>query len=62
MSTPQHLLPESCYVCGKGKHDDNDDHNYWSNADAARYFRSEWMAADLTYSPEAAYVEEHRPY
>lgn len=56
--TPRHLRPGNCYVCGSEPHADRD-HKFWSNADAARDFRSE---SRVDYSPEAAYVAEYRPY
>ena len=43
---PRHLMPQSCYVCGRDPHgatftDTGKGHDYWSNADAAAYFAAE---------------------
>jgi hypothetical protein len=53
-TTPRHLLPTSCYVCGGDKHSDNRDHNYWSNADARREFKSQPQGT-LPERPEGFY-------
>lgn len=61
---PAHLAPDACYVCGHGEHEDTTPaggHRYWSNRDAAREFR-EADTGRVARSPEAAYVEEYRPY
>jgi hypothetical protein len=65
---PAHLRPESCYVCGGTEHPPVEGgHAYWSNADAAAYFRAEDRGRSVRYSdgttsPEANYVNQHRPY
>lgn len=41
MSTPRHLLPENCYICGEPEHAPTDMHGFWSNADAWREFAAE---------------------
>lgn len=60
-NTPNHLAPESCFVCGyrKGQHTDADGHAFWSNADAAKDFAAQPQA---DFDAEARYVEEYRPY
>ena len=65
-STPAHLRPEACYVCGGGEHTDGE-HTYWSNEAAARELtpddRVQAVGSDgETYDPAAAYVAEHRSY
>lgn len=54
----KHLAPENCYVCGGEPHADTD-HRFWSNQDAAAEFTRE---PEPDYSPEAEYVNQHRPY
>lgn len=71
-STPEHLLPDHCYVCGCQNHGDTftrtgEGHNFCSNADAERHFKDEAPHQSVRYSsgattPEAAYVAEYRPY
>ena len=66
-TTPTHLLPDSCYVCGGRPHADQpitptSGHNYWPNADAAAYFRREDARHQPAETPEARYVRQHRPY
>lgn len=40
--TPRHLLPENCYMCGHAPHAQTPTgHAFWSNADAAAYFKAE---------------------
>lgn len=57
-----HLAPENCYVCGGEPHGDGtapSGHKFWSNKDAAEAFAREPIP---NYSPEAAYINQHRPY
>lgn len=64
-TTPRHLRPENCYVCGGEPHADRSEHNFWSNVDAAAHFAAEGrrMAAPVystgARTPEAAYVDQH---
>lgn len=60
-TTPKHLAPENCYVCGysEEQHTGNTQHTFWSNADAAKYFAKQPQANS---NAEARYVEEYRPY
>lgn len=67
-TTPAHLAPENCYVCGGEPHEDTATagHAFWSNADATKHFTQQ---RPLTHhypggetSPAAAYVAQHRPY
>lgn len=62
MSTPTHLLPENCYVCGapEAAHVYSD-HKFWSNADALVVVRAD-RRMRLAHSREARYVAEYRPY
>lgn len=65
-ATPAHLAPENCYICGAKPHPDGDPaqdgHHFWSNSDAAADFAEQDRQNRSTYSPEVAYVAEHRPY
>jgi hypothetical protein len=64
MSTPTHLRPESCHVCGHGPHRDgtaDGGHAYWSIAEADREIRRV-TALESRYNREAAFVAQHRPY
>lgn len=57
-AVPAHLLPTACYVCGGQPHPTTPLHAYWSNAQAA----VDLAEPQTAYSPEAAYVAQHRPY
>lgn len=67
-TTPAHLAPENCYICGGAPHDDtaNAGHTFWSNTDAAKHFARDRQTTHVypggETSPEAAYVAQHRPY
>lgn len=67
-TTPEHLAPENCYICGWPPHADTapDGHNFWSNAAATEHFAQEPQITPVYpgghTSPEAAYVAQHRPY
>lgn len=61
-TTPAHLLPSACYVCGHAEHEDTTLHRYWSNAAALAEAREHDAKVRLARTPEAAYVAEHRPY
>jgi len=67
-TTPQHLTPENCYICGWPPHADTDPagHTFCSNAAAAEHFTKEPPVTHMypggQTSPEAAYVAQHRPY
>lgn len=39
-TTPAHLAPENCYICGCEPHEDTATagHTFWSNADATKHF------------------------
>lgn len=56
---PAHQHPDACYVCGHKSHPETT-HRFWSNADAAVEFAA--LDAGRHWSPEAAYVAQHRPY
>lgn len=63
---PEHLRPDSCYICGGAKHPETD-HAFWSNTDAEKEFREAYprrgrYSYNEADTPEAAYVAEHRPY
>lgn len=65
MTTSTHLAPDHCYVCGHEAHSDTTPtggHRFWPNAAAAVEFVTEGRKQRTTYSPEAAYVAQHRPY
>lgn len=65
IAAASHLAPDRCYVCGGVRHSDgtgSGDHKFWPNADAAAHFAREDRKQRATFSPEAAYVAEHRPY
>lgn len=41
MTTPAHLHPDNCYVCGHGPHEDTTHkggHKFWTNHEAAMEF------------------------
>lgn len=66
-STPQHLAPERCFLCGGEEHEPTDEHKFWSNAAAMAEARSRDTATTHVFpsgatSPEAEYVAQHRPY
>lgn len=63
-----HVEDEPCYVCDHGPHKGYDPesnprgHNYWPKSAAAAEFAAEDAKNQSSYSPEAAYVAQHRPY
>lgn len=57
-TTPAHLAPTACYVCGGQEHQPTG-HDYVSNTAAEAWFNRQPQA---DYSPEATYVAEYRPY
>ncbi|MGJ6127472.1 hypothetical protein QN239_33365 [Mycolicibacterium sp. Y3] len=66
MTTPAHLAPQNCFVCGRVAHADTD-HTFWPNAAAVSEAREQDRRTVHHYpdgetSPAAAYVAEHRPY
>lgn len=55
----------SCFICGKAQSSRQHlyatgDHAFWSEEDAMQY--AEDQDRHMTYSPEAAYVSQHRAY
>lgn len=65
MAVPAHLEPDSCHICGGKKHPPAGEsgHTFWSNAEAEKHFAEEdRRMSPVNYSPEAAYVAQHRPY
>lgn len=67
VSTPVHLRPSSCYVCGSAEaHADTTatgGHRYWPNSEAEAELAAEARRhTPRGYSREAAYVAQHRPY
>lgn len=60
----------TCYVCDGAPHADTSatgGHKFWSIADAYAHFRAEDRGRSVRYpggesSPEAAYINEYRPY
>lgn len=64
---PDHLRDDRCHVCGLPDHgptftDTGDGHDYWSNADARRYFEAESARLSRSGYQEARYVAQYRPY
>lgn len=53
-------MDEPCYVCGGGPHKTGF-HTYWPMSEAHAEFAKDAKNPG-NYSPEAAYVAEHRPY
>jgi hypothetical protein len=60
--TPKHLHPASCYICGQVSHKPTETHDFISNFDMEREMQAETDERRSTYSTEAAYVSQHRPY
>lgn len=61
-TTPAHLLPESCHVCGHAPHADTwpakaYGHRYWSNAAARAEFAAEAAGRTFAYSTGETTVE-----
>lgn len=48
----------ACFVCGRGPHAPAAGHDYFSTGDADAWYGTQPTGA---YSPEAAYVSQHRP-
>ena len=66
MTTPAHLAPRNCFICGGAAHADTD-HTFWSNDAALTEAREHDRLTVHRYpggetSQAAAYVAEHRPY
>jgi hypothetical protein len=61
VSTPTHLLPERCYVCGAEAHEPTPLHVFTSNAEANLHLAAE-AARHSAESVAARYVAENRPY
>lgn len=64
MSTPRHLRPEACFVCGGEEHA-TIGHAYWSNAEADAEVAVHDASATYAYpsgatSTEDEYVQQHR--
>lgn len=58
-TTPNHLAPENCHICGTAKDQHTSIvHNFWSNADAD----AEFAKPQANPNTEARYVDEYRPY
>lgn len=67
MTTPTHLLPTSCYVCGSAEpHPPTPLHAFTTNAQADAEFAAQGPVTvtypNGTHSPEANYVATYRPY
>lgn len=62
-TTPAHLTPNACFVCGEQSHADttkSGGHKFWANHEANAHFCE--PDGQGAYSPEATYVATHRPY
>lgn len=60
---PAHQRPEACHLCGvtEDRHTGTV-HLFWSNEDAMAEAAAHDAQVVLARTPEAAYVEQHRPY